>query len=186
MELLEVSDRALNPETLGRMTQAALSQAHDPEVVFLARGITRNVASKNYRGELQAIYNWVVKNIRYRQDPYWIEWVQSPKVTLGLEVITLPNGMRSDLVAFSEDCDGHSTLIASLAMALGHGAGFETVCASRRMPEEPTHVYALAGLRGPAGETWIPLDSTMPNKGFGWRPMPPQAWNHKTYILANP
>ena len=92
------------------------------------------------------IYDWVKKNIAYRNDPYFMDTFDYP-----METVRLRAG----------DCDDMSILIASLALAIGIPARY--IIVSDDPSTEPSHVYAELYIE----QAWVPLDPVM-DKGFGW------------------
>jgi len=76
----------------------------DPVVRQLVGKIISNVEEKDYMGELQAIFNWVRKNIRYTRDPHNLELFQKPKRILELK---------------TADCDDLSILIGGMVQNIG-------------------------------------------------------------------
>lgn len=68
------------------------------------------------------------------------------------------------------NCDEHSTLIAAMALSLGHEAAFKTIAADPDRPEEFSHVYPLIGIQKGAETWWYSADTTQPGGYFGWEP----------------
>lgn len=159
--------------TVKYMVQLAVSDAKEPEMVQYARRIVSDVPSKDYEGEARAIFEFVRSNVRYRLDPRGLEWVQRPFVTL--------------LVDGAGDCDCTSTLVACLALCLGHGAAFKTVKVDPDRPEEYSHVYPLIGIRNKSNKpVWLAADTTQKGVDLGWEPPPERVLGSKTWILAEP
>lgn len=142
------------------MAELAREGSHTYFIRHLATEITRHVPSKQPARELEAIYNWVDGNIRYRNDPVGLEWVQSPQRTV-------EEG--------AGDCDDIGALLDALARSLGRPTRYETVGAMPgQVPHE--HVYLQAQL--PDGR-WLTLDPVLepardtvgapPELGPGWR-----------------
>lgn len=123
--------------------------AAHPAVRVQAVDITRNVASRDYHAEIQAIFDWVKKNIRFRGE--FKEFLQSPVVTLELR---------------AGDCDDHATLLAALLRTLGHRVRFRTVATGGG--RDFTHVYLQVQDRR-TGQ-WISLDTTVARSTLGWEP----------------
>jgi transglutaminase-like putative cysteine protease len=113
----------------------------------LAQSITSHLESKDYAGEIQALFEFVRDNIRYVRDAYGTETVQTPEATLSLE---------------SGDCDDKSTLLAALLNSLGFATRFKAIGMT---PGEYQHVYVQAQL----GSQWVSLDATQ-NVPAGWEP----------------
>jgi len=122
--------------------------AGHPSVRALATQITRNLASRDYLGEITAIFNWVKQHIRFSDE--FKGTLQSPYVTLQLA---------------TGDCDDHSTLLAALLLTLGYEVRFKTVGVDG---PDFSHVYIEVKLK--RQDKWIPLDTTVPSSTVGWEP----------------
>lgn len=121
----------------------------DPKFQELVYGITKGIANKNYRGEVNALFHWTKKNIRYTRDPYGVELVQDVWATLS-------RGRA--------DCDDFTILLGSECEVMG--APIRIVTVSTRPDKEPVHVYPEACVAG----SWLPLDVTVANSYPGWAP----------------
>jgi len=108
---------------------------------------------RDERCEVNAIWNFVVLNLRYLQD------------VRGQD--TYPS-LRAALEAGGDDCDGFCIVFGSLLGAVGY-----QVAASVISVEGGTwdHVYACVRLRS----GWLPLDPTEPGKHPGWEYSGPAA-----------
>lgn len=157
--------------TLKVMKQLVLSPwgARNPRVVMLANQIRDHVASKDYVGEADAIFNWVKSNVAYKLDPAGLEWVQTPLYTMGRR---------------AGDCDDHSTMIAALAMASGHRAAFRTVRGDPGDPTRFSHVYAVIGVVRKGQTEWYSADSTQAESYLGWDP--PGTFGEPTTWVIDP
>ncbi len=60
---------------------------------------------KDYLGEIQALFEWVQKNVRYTKDPYRVEVLHSARRMLELR---------------AGDCDDMTILLAAMLEAIGH------------------------------------------------------------------
>jgi len=138
-------------ETIKRMEDLVQQGKVHPDIIAKATEIVRGVPAKDYEGEARAIFNWVKQNVRYTRDPNGAEMLQAPWVTLKRR---------------AADCDCSSTLLNSLAEAVGLRTGFSTVKADRANPGEFSHVYSV--IQTPAG--WRGADVTVPTSYFGWKP----------------
>ncbi|HZR27893.1 MAG TPA: transglutaminase-like domain-containing protein [Terriglobales bacterium] len=121
------------------------------EVRRTAIDITRNVASRNYIGEIDAIQQWVLQNIKFRGE--YKETIQTPLVTLKLR---------------AGDCDDHAQLVAALLMSIGHKTRFKTVAADRQAPNDFSHVFTE--VQNPRTQEWIPIETTVAGVRAGWAP----------------
>lgn len=127
--------------TLECMKRFVKQSRTDPRILDLARSIIENISQKNYYAEAEALRAWVASNIRYTQDVYDVETLQSPIVTLETR---------------HGDCDDQATLLAALLNAAGHEAKFVAVAVGR--PDEFDHVLVETKV----GERWLPAETTEP------------------------
>lgn len=108
------------------------------------------VPGKDFIGEVDAVFNFVRRRIRYSLDTNGVEVVQAPHVTLQLGY---------------GDCDDMSVLLACLLEQLGHVCYF---CALA-FDQAPNFSHVMV-LCVPAGEgPPIALDATEPHP-MGWFP----------------
>jgi Transglutaminase-like superfamily len=121
---------------------AALAQegSHSFPIVALARRIVHDVPGKAYERELQALYIWVREHVRYRKDPFGLEWLQKPERTVSER---------------AGDCDDMAILLAALAGALGHQWRFVTVGPASGSQR---HIAAQVSADGVA---WVTLDPVL-------------------------
>jgi predicted transglutaminase-like cysteine proteinase len=160
-------------KTLEAMAGLAKEASQDPEFVGWARAIARSAPSKDYMGELQNIYDFVQRNVTYRQDPLGMEWVQDPRWTM--------------FVDGAGDCDDAASTVAALGMAVGHGAAFKIVKTDSRRPDSYSHVYPLLGMRTGRGVVWVPADTTNVTSGFlGWEPPAERVFGEKIFLVGSP
>lgn len=160
--------------TLKIMKQLVLSPwgHRNPEVVWLARQIVEEVSpgpQKDYRAMAGAILDFMKQNVDYRLDPSGLEYVPTPWYTL--------------LVTGREDCDGHATAAAALAMALGLKAGFRTVRGDPSRPDQWSHVYAVIGIPKKGKTEWLTVDSTQEESFLGWDPPEAKTLGMKTWVI---
>lgn len=99
------------------------------------------VAARDRVGEIAAIHDWAKKNIRYVQDPYRVEFVQTPERLL---------------VTRTGDCDDFTALVGSLVEAIGYPVDIKVVAKPGR--KEFHHVYPVARI----GADSVGLDASMP------------------------
>jgi len=110
----------------------------------ITRGIRPNRATglpdlRNVDQIANAIYKWITSNINYVRDPWNIERIQSPDVTLRQK---------------AGDCDDHAILSATLLQTLGIQTGFRIVSRTGRTYD---HIYTV--YRSPGG--WKSFDTTV-------------------------
>lgn len=127
--------------TIAKMAQLATAGSHTFALVALARSIVHDVPSRDYRGEMQALYLWVREHVRYRKDPVGLEWVQTPERTIRER---------------AGDCDDMATLLAALVGSVGHEWRFVTVGPA---PRVQGHIAVQAF--DSRGKQWVTLDPVM-------------------------
>jgi len=110
----------------------------------------RAVRPKNYRGEIQALFEWVQRNVRYTKDPFRVEVLHSPRRLLELR---------------AGDCDDMTILLGAMLEAIGHPVRLVLTGPDPARPLLFSHIYLEVNYRG----RWIPLDATMPHP-MGWAP----------------
>ena len=119
----------------------------DPTVRGKAIELIQDLPPKEYKLEMEAIFDYVQNAVRYVRDISDVETVQSPVVTL-------------DLLA--GDCDDKATLLAAMLESIGFKTRFKAVGFTYNTIG---HVYVENRL----GTIWIPLDATEPYPA-GWAP----------------
>ena len=117
--------------------------------ILLAGG----VAPKDYLGEIDALFRWVQRNVRYTKDPFRVEVLHSARRMLELR---------------AGDCDDMTILLGSLVKSVGHPVRIVLTGPDPSRPEVFSHIYLEARHQ----DQWIPLDATMPH-GMGWSPSTP-------------
>lgn len=132
---------------MGQVVRAAV---RDPRLAVRnqALEIVRGLPSKAWRAEVEAVYHWVVDNIRFVKDIRNIETVQFPAQTLQYG---------------QGDCDDQAVLIASLLEAIGHPTRFIAV---GFRPGLFSHVLTQTKI----GDKWVSLETTELGAGIGWFP----------------
>jgi hypothetical protein len=110
----------------------------------ITRKVPRNINTglpdlRNIDQIAGALYTWITKNINYVRDPWNIERIQSPDVTLRQQ---------------AGDCDDHAILSAALLQSLGIQTGFRIVSRTGRTYD---HIYSV--FRSPQG--WKSFDTTV-------------------------
>lgn len=134
--------------TLAAMRQAALQANTTLEVRHLAESIIENVPPKDFRGELEAIQDWVRTNIRYTRDPLYVETLKTPHALLEDR---------------QGDCDDQATLVAALALSIGFKPRF--VAIGTQQAGVFDHVFTEVKL----GTVWLSVETTEP-VAVGWKP----------------
>lgn len=136
--------------TIRKMAELTRKYSRTFPIRSLATRITHDVPSKQRRQEIEAIYKWLRDNIRYRQDPVDIEWLQTPERTVK---------------EMAGDCDDIATLGTSLCEALGHPTRFITVGPAHN---RQAHIAAQCF----DGYDWITLDPVLEPPANSTAPRP--------------
>ena len=136
-------------QTIDLIRKAVWQGLSDVRVRSQLAQILRGVPAHDTRAELQAIYAWVHRNIRFTNDPVGHETVSTANWTLDHRI---------------GDCDDiNAVLIPTLVMTAGIPARLVTVSNDPSDPSRFSHVYAEAEVNG----RWIPLDAARPGASFG-------------------
>jgi hypothetical protein len=124
----------------------------DPHVNALAIRLARRVPRFDRMAQAQAIYEYVLENIWFVDDPVQKETVRPARV-----VLQVGGG----------DCDDiNGVLLPSLLGTIGIATRLVTVASDPRDPTQFSHIYAEADIDG----EWIPIDAARPGAQFGLEP----------------
>jgi hypothetical protein len=141
-------------QTIALMRQLVDAAVSDATFVRKAIDIVRGVAAFDEIGEIEALYSWVKRSIRYTKDPVTKEKLYPPQ-----ELLKIRAG----------DCDDISMLLAAFLIAIGYPARWITLSANSQSPDEFSHIYVEA--EAPAGSgNWIPMDAARLDSQFGIEP----------------
>ncbi len=113
----------------------------------------RGVPAKDYLGEIDAVFRWVQRHVRYTKDPFRIEVLHSARRMLELK---------------AGDCDDMTIVLGALIKSIGHPVRIVLTGPDPLRPDLFSHIY----LEARHHDQWIPLDATMPY-GMGWSPRTP-------------
>jgi Transglutaminase-like superfamily len=113
----------------------------------------RGVPAKDYLGEIDALFRWVQRHVRYTKDPFRIEVLHSARRMLELK---------------AGDCDDMAIVLGALIKSVGHPVRIVLTGPDPLRPDLFSHIY----LEARHHDQWIPLDATMPY-GMGWSPRSP-------------
>lgn len=147
--LEDVPASKLTSSTIRRMYELIDQAKTDPKFQELVYGLTKNLAGKDYMGEVNRIFDWVKRTVRYTRDPHGVELLQDVWATL--------NRGRGD-------CDDFTILLGAACEVMGAPCRIVTV--STRPDKEPVHVYPEVKV----GKRWVPLDATVRGARPGWAP----------------
>lgn len=121
------------------------------KILQIASDVVKGVPERNHKAEVNALFNWVKSNIRFIQDPDGAEMLMAP-------LYTIQRG--------AGDCDDLSTLLNTLAAAIGYRTKFVTIKADKNYPDRFSHVYSKILIDG----RWVPADPSQKDKPLGWEP----------------
>lgn len=139
------------------LRQNVAKSIRDPEISRqLGLGITRACPWRDDRCELEAIWYFMHRNIRYTGDIQGYDTFQTARRTLQYR---------------GGDCDDGFTLVTTLG--LGNGFPMKGRITKNVAGGPWAHIYPLAGVPRNAPRVWVPLDWTLGYKHFGAHP--PQA-----------
>lgn len=116
--------------------------------------IIRNAGVQPYDswGQVRAIYNWILTNFYFVNDPVTKEAVRPTT-----ELLKLMAG----------DCDDiNANMIPALLGTIGYETRFVTVAADTEHPDLFSHIYVEVNIGG----EWYPLDAAHPGARFGAAP----------------
>lgn len=151
-------------QTIDLMRKLVDDAVSDQTFVRHVHDIVRPVRAYDELGELEAIYGWFKRNIRFVRDPLTKEKLVPP-----VELLKIRSG----------DCDETALAIGAAALSIGFPARWITISTNAENPREFTHIYAQA--ESPAGSgNWISLDAARPDAQFGLEPQiyfRKRAWN---------
>jgi hypothetical protein len=112
--------------------------------------IESGIQPKDYLGEINALFEWVQKSIRYTKDPFQLEVLHSARRILELR---------------AGDCDDMTIVLGALLESVGHPIRIVITGPTPYRPDFFSHIYLEVFYKG----NWIPLDATM-HFPMGWAP----------------
>ena len=136
-------------QTIALIRTAVWQGLQDARVRAQLSQILQNVPAHDSLAEIRAIYAWVLRHIRFTNDPVGHETVATAHWTLTHRI---------------GDCDDiNGVLIPTLVMAAGIPVRLVTISNDPSDPSRFSHIYAEAEIRG----QWVPLDAARPGASFG-------------------
>jgi transglutaminase-like putative cysteine protease len=108
------------------------------------------IRPKNYLGEINALFEWVKRNVRYTRDIHRVELLHTARRMLELR---------------AGDCDDMTILLCAMLKSIGHPVRLALVGFNPKKKTLFTHIYLEVFYRG----QWIPLDPTV-SRPMGWAP----------------
>lgn len=112
---------------------------------------TWSIPPRNWDREVNALFQYVIDNVRYTLDPIDLELFQSPARTLQMGI---------------GDCDDVSILLGALLQHAGYPVRIRVI--GMKGAQTFSHVYLKVGLPPNQPFRWIPLDASREDKPAGW------------------
>lgn len=131
----------------------------DPYVRRKAFQIMRQAGvtdGRQSRQVIQAIFNWIQRNVFYMHDPTGVELLTSPSLLI----------WQAEHNEATEDCDSFVALAHALYNSVGLATQSVIWKADKRAPNQWSHIT----LEVNDGKGWLPVDPIMKNKPLGWSP----------------
>lgn len=140
--------------TIDKMLQLAGKGKVDLTVQKVADMVIKKsgAAPRDYLNKAQALYGFVKNYVRFERDPFGVEMLQEPIVTLKRR---------------AGDCDDHTTLVCALFGSIGFPYAIKTIKADMRRPDEFSHVFAVVNI---PGKGWVGADTSVDPAYLGWEP----------------
>jgi transglutaminase-like putative cysteine protease len=136
-------------ETLDAMVRLTKVYRSTLPIRQLAERIINTIPGKSYYEEVMAVRDWVRDNIRYTQDVYDVETLQTP--------LALLNSRQGD-------CDDQAMLVGALLQSIGKPIRYRAI---GLQADQYDHVYAETRAFGSG--PWISVETTE-NVPLGWQP----------------
>lgn len=166
-QIIDVPDSESIPATIAVIGNAMRNaQSYFPLRDHAARLATA-APPHDFLGQVQAIYNDVVENWRYVQDPYDLEMVVTtgPEImryVLGIE--TDENGQIVNRTMGRSDCDDLAVYLGAALLSIGLPVRIVT-SSEPGQPDQWSHVFVQADV---PGHGWTTVDPVLyPMQGFG-------------------
>jgi len=133
------------------LTDYIIEGREDTRMRDLAGQILRQAAvrGKDWQREVDAIFTWVQRNIRYTRDILDVDTFQKPYKTLETRI---------------GDCDDMTTLMGALLGSVGYPVRIKVIAAGSA---DWDHVYPLVGMPPHAPVRWIAVDASI-DAGLGY------------------
>lgn len=143
-------------QTVRKIRGLVNSGKNDPRINHFVGKLfrTAGVASYDRDGERRALFAWVLRNIRFMQDPTDAECLRPAATTLEW--------------GFGDCDDINAILLPALLKTAGHHVRLVTISSHPAAPRQFSHVYCEA-FDERTGR-WIPLDAARRGTSFGSAP----------------
>lgn len=143
-------------QTVRKIRELVNTGKNDPRINHFVGKLFRDAGLRSYDrdGERRTVFAWVLRNIRFQQDPTDAECLRPP-------ITTLQWGFG--------DCDDiNAILLPSLLKSAGHTVRLVTISSHPAAPRQFSHVYCE--VFDEHSGRWIPLDAARRGTSFGSAP----------------
>ncbi|HLW53229.1 MAG TPA: transglutaminase-like domain-containing protein [Candidatus Angelobacter sp.] len=141
-------------QTIDKIRKLIREGMTDREVNRQAIAIVQQsgVPAFDFAGEVRAVYEWVLRNIRFVRDIAGVETLRGAR-----EILTVRAG----------DCDDiNGILLPTLLATIGAHVRLVTISSHPQFPADFSHIYCEVEING----CWIALDAARRNAAFGREP----------------
>lgn len=151
---LGYTNTSISLNTIKEMRKIIIESSQNHYVRSWAEHMISGVPDRDSEKEIEAIFLFIQKYMRYTNDPLGVEYVQTPPFILE----KLEQGLTPNL-----DCDDYTVLGLSLLRSIGYETAIRIAGYSSK---EFEHVYGMVYNR--KYDEWIPFDAIRKDKPFKW------------------
>lgn len=116
-----------------------------------AEKIVQYLPPKDYAGEINAVFNFVTRRLRYTKDIHQVETVHRVRELLRWH-------------KKAADCDDFTILTGALLESIGHPVRLVIIGSNYSDAEDYSHIYLQVLLK----DKWVSLDGSVPGAKAGW------------------
>lgn len=120
----------------------------NPITRMFALKLTQDEDGRDFDGMAKAVYDWLIKNIKYHRDPVGVEWLQDAENTIRIK---------------AGDCDDFTIAACTLLGSLGIATRIVI-----SQIKEPRWNHVFAEYYSPKQNKWIAFDACV-KKFVGWK-----------------
>lgn len=144
-------------QTLKAMRTLILLTDQNRIIKTKAKEIVADISPNDELGQINAIFSWVQKNMKYVRDIYGVEELTRPDRV----VYNILNGE----VSHSSDCDDYAMLLSALLRSIGFSTRVEAVA----VQTTEGYDHARAAVFSRVKNEWLVLEGTRPGVQPGFR-----------------
>lgn len=146
-------------QTVSALKSVIRQALNDPsaKIRLRAESLLSGILERDYRGEVESIFQFVQDSLHYVSDPTGIELIKNP-ILLDDEIT------RTGY--FMGDCDDASGYLAALLQAVGYNVALVISSPVAAPRFDYRHIYVRVYL--PKEDTWLALDPTAKTQPIGW------------------